>query len=429
MSLDKNFIYLLFTPFMWYKIVSLIFYGFGPSAYYFGNDFTVAFMNNYYFTSNETLHKIICIYLIIILSIDLLVMIFNSIFDLNFKKQVTNIDMKLFLYYVLACGIFFKYFIAIPLTIAGIGYPGVVNQLTRFILIGLFISYTLGFEHKFYKRMFYSIFIIELLSSFLVLSKEPLLITAIFATFIILYYNLNLKRLIINAILLIFVYSFIQPVFSILRSSESNTFGITSVAELSKAYSTVQFYYSDDFSTSIARSYQGWWTRISYVNYQAFAVESYNKGYIGDTFKKNKYILTPRFLYPEKPNMNSGSQYHTLIKNRYSGKVVNNTGPGIFFEAYWNGGFLYLFMVIFYFTILIFFISKIIVQNLIQKNFIILFLSVNAIYLGRGIDDWFSARYGTFVLYVILIYFINALVYRSLQYIVLNKDHKRLEKI
>ena len=90
MSFDKNFIYLLFTPFIWYKIVSLIFYGVGPSAYYFGNDITVTFMHNYYFTSNETLYKIINIYLIIILSIDLLMMIYNSIFDLNFKTNKQN---------------------------------------------------------------------------------------------------------------------------------------------------------------------------------------------------------------------------------------------------------------------------------------------------------------------------------------------------
>ena len=55
LSFDKNFIYLLFTPFIWYKIVSLIFYGVGPSAYYFGNDITVTYMHNYYFTSNETM--------------------------------------------------------------------------------------------------------------------------------------------------------------------------------------------------------------------------------------------------------------------------------------------------------------------------------------------------------------------------------------
>ena len=429
LSFDKNFIYLLFTPFIWYKIVSLIFYGVGPSAYYFGNDITVTYMHNYYFTSNETLHKIINIYLIIILSIDLLIMIYNSIFDLNFKKQINKIDMKLFLYYVLGLGIFFKYFLAVPLTIAGVGYPGVINQFTRFILIGLFIAYTLGFENKFYKRMFYIILSVEFLSSFLLLSKEPILITAIFATFIILYYSFNFKQLIINALLLISVYSFIQPVFSILRSADSNTFGITSVSELSEAYSTVQVFYSDNFSQSIARNYQGWWARISYVNYQAFAVDAYNKGYNGDTFENNKYILIPRLLYPEKPNMNSGTKYHHLVTNKLNLNNPNNTGPGIFFEAYWNGGFVYLFMVIFYFSTLLFFISKIIVQNLIQKNFLILFLSVNAIYLGRGIDDWFSARYGTFVLYVILIYLANVLIYSSLQYFVFNTEHNKLEKI
>ena len=206
--------------------------------------------------------------------------------------------------------------------------------------------------------MFYIILAVEFLSSFLILSKEPILITAIFATFIILYYSFNFKRLIINAILLISVYSFIQPVFSILRSADSNTFGITSVSELSEAYSTVQVFYSDNFTQSIARNYQGWWTRISYVNYQAFAVDAYNKGYNGDTFENNKYILIPRLLYPEKPNMNSGTKYHHLVTNKLNLNNPNNTGPGIFFEAYWNGGFVYLFMVIFIFRLYYFLFQK-----------------------------------------------------------------------
>ena len=274
---EKNFIYLLFTPLFWYKIVSIIFYGFGPLAYYFGNNFTLTFMHSYYFTSQQTLYKIIIIYLIIILTVDLLIIIYNSIFKLNFKNQVQKFDKKLFLYYVLALGFFIKYLIVIPLTISGVGYPGVFNQFTRFILIGLFIAYTLGIKDKFYRKMFYAILFFELLSSFITLSKEPILITIIFATFTVIYYNNNFKRLIINAVFLISIYALIQPIFSVLRSTDSNEFGITSFSELSKAYNTVQFFYSDDFTQSLFRNYQGWWTRVSYVNYQAYAVEAYGK--------------------------------------------------------------------------------------------------------------------------------------------------------
>jgi len=430
LSFDKNFIYLLFTPFIWYKIASLVFYGFGPLAYYFGNDFTVAHMHNYYFASNETIHKIINIYLLIILSIDLLIIIYNSIFDLNFKKQLSKVNMKLFLYYVLALGIFFKYFLAVPFTLAGIGYPALINQFTRFILIGLFISYSLGLENKFYKIMFYIILTVEILSSFFLLTKEPLVLTVIFGTFVILYHNFKFKQLIINLILLISLYSFIQPLFSVLRSTDSNKFGITSVAELSQAYNTLQsFYSSNNVSQSIIKNYQGWWTRVSYVNYQAFALEAYNRGDYGDTFKNFKYILIPRFLYPEKPNMNSGTKYHSLISNNFNERSPNNTGPGIFFEAYWNGGFLYLFIIIFYFSTLVFFLSKIIIQNLIQKNFLILMLSVNAIYIGRGIDGWFNARYGTYIIYIICIFLVSILIYNSLQYLVLNLKDNKLEKL
>ena len=142
-----------------------------------------------------------------------------------------------------------------------------------------------------------------------------------------------------------------------------------------------------------------------------------------------KYIIIPRLFYPDKPNMNPGSRYHSIVSNKFNEKNPNNTGPGLFFEAYWNGGLLYLFMVIFYFSVIMFSFSKIIVQNLIQKKFFIFILIVNAIYLGRGIDDWFTGRYGTFVLYVIVIYLINLLVYNSIQYLISSSRSNKFEKI
>ena len=62
-AMDKNISYILFSPLFWYKFISTLFYGIGPLAYYFGSTITIAYMQRYFFTTDETLSKIILIYI------------------------------------------------------------------------------------------------------------------------------------------------------------------------------------------------------------------------------------------------------------------------------------------------------------------------------------------------------------------------------
>ena len=132
-------------------------------------------------------------------------------------------------------------------------------------------------------------------------------------------------------------------------------------------------------------------------------------------------MFIPRFLYPDKPNLNPGQIYNSLVQNDLKERAPNSTGPGVFVEAYWNGGWLYLIVIIIYFSFLVFYFSKIIIKNLKEKNYLILMLAVNAIYIGRSIDDWFTGRYGSFVLYIVVIYIFNLIVYKSIESILMTK--------
>jgi hypothetical protein len=137
--------------------------------------------------------------------------------------------------------------------------------------------------------------------------------------------------------------------------------------------------------------------------------------YEGNTFQQFKYIFVPRILYPEKPNLNPGGAYNSLVQNSFSEKNINSTGPGLFVEAYWNGGWIYLIFTIIYFSFLLFFFSMIIIKNLKEKNYLILMLAVNAIYIGRSIDDWFVGRYGGFILNMIILYLFSVFIYKGLE--------------
>ena len=423
-SRDKNIAYILFSPLFWYKFISMLFYGIGPLSYYFGSKLTVQVMHLYYFTSDETLSKISLIYVTIIFLSDFILLILNHISPLPAKSSIKNVNKKLLLFYTLILGVFCKYFIMIPASYIGAGYPAIIIMFSRFIYISIFLSYGIGRTNNFYRILFYILVLAEIGSSFLILSKEYLYMAIIFAAFTIFFYNRNFKKMfavgLVSAALYVLL---IQNLFSLLRSSgEDNSFGIKSGAELTEAVDTARAIGEGaTIGGGEVQSYQAWWTRLSYVNYQAYAIESYEMGIPGKTFENLKYILVPRFIYPDKPNLNPGQIYNSLIQNSFNEKAPNSTGPGLFVEAYWNGGWLYLVLTIIYFTFLIFYFSKIIIKNLIEKNYLIMTLAVNALYLGRGIDDWFTGRYGAFIIFIVIVYIFNVMVYKSIVAILMAK--------
>ena len=415
---DKNIPYILFSPLFWYKFISTLFFGIGPLVYYFGSPITIAYMNRYFFTTDETLSQIALIYITVICLTDFIFLILNHLSPLPDQLSIKQTNKKLLLFYTLTIGLFFKYVIIFPSVQLGINAPGIAHVLSTFIYAGIFLLYSIGQKNNTYKILFYILVIIEMGSSFLVLSKEYLYMSIMFASFVVFFYNKNLKNIaligLVSAILYIVV---IQNLFLILRSTGEGNFGITSSQELENALGTAKTMRDTVLmeGDSSMGAFQSWWDRLSYVKYQGYAVEAYNMGYPGETFKNFKYIVVPRFLYPEKPNLNPGAAYNSLVQNSFSERAPNSTGPGIFIEAYWNGGWIYVVFTIIYFSFLLFYSSKIIIKNLKKENYIILMFAVNAIYIGRSIDTWFVAGYGGFILNMIIIYLFSVFVYKGLE--------------
>tara|TARA_B110000438_G_scaffold297932_1_gene345170 strand:- start:3440 stop:4897 length:1458 start_codon:yes stop_codon:yes gene_type:complete len=422
---DKNIAYILFSPLFWYKFISTLFYGIGPLAYYFGSSITIEVMNLYFFITDQTLSKIVLIYIAVICLTDFIFLILNHSFPIPKKISPKTINKKLLLFYALGVGLFSKYLVIFPSTYLGINAPGIFHVLTTFIYVGIFLLYSIGQQNNSYKMFFYLLVFFEMVSSFLVLSKEYLYMSIIFASFVVFFHNKNIKSILITgAIAGILYVSVIQNLFILLRNAEEGSYGITSTTELESAFDTAKTLRN---SGQDAVNFQAWWDRLSYVKYQGYAVEAYDMEYEGNTFQQFKYIFIPRILYPEKPNLNPGGAYNSLVQNSFSEKNINSTGPGLFVEAYWNGGWTYLTFTIIYFSFLLFFFSKIVIKNLKEKNYLILMLAVNAIYIGRSIDDWFVGRYGGFILNMIILYLFSVFIYKGLESI-LNTSNMELNE-
>jgi hypothetical protein len=80
-----------------------------------------------------------------------------------------------------------------------------------------------------------------------------------------------------------------------------------------------------------------WWSRLSQVPAQTFAMEAHDAGQAGNTFAVALATPIPRVIWPDKPVVNYGAEFTTLVKGDASS---GNSGPGFFAEAYWNLGWL-----------------------------------------------------------------------------------------
>lgn len=151
------------------------------------------------------------------------------------------------------------------------------------------------------------------------------------------------------------------------------------------------------------RSDFNWWSRISYVNSQAAAINFYNNEDGGDDFYKILWVFVPRFLAPNKPIITStGSDFYHKITGNYG----SSTGQGIFANGYYNLGY---FGVIFNAIVCGFIIgrtsalSRFIMESRSYILFPIIFLGILIAY---RIDGTMIADYlGTFsiIIYVLML--------------------------
>jgi len=155
----------------------------------------------------------------------------------------------------------------------------------------------------------------------------------------------------------------------------------------------------------------GWWLRLNYVPPEAFAMREYDRGNPGDTFLLAIYSFVPRSLFPDKPIMTPGAKFNYLAL----GSDSSLSAPGIFAEAYWNGGWILVGCTAFYVGALLAWFTAGTIQNSGRFDFVWLPCMFQSLLLGFRIDGWFSATYAASVVLVFIYYTIARLVLRLVE--------------
>jgi hypothetical protein len=155
-----------------------------------------------------------------------------------------------------------------------------------------------------------------------------------------------------------------------------------------------------DQVSEIMPGVQGWWIRFAYANAQSFAMQEHDRGEPGSTIGLILYAFVPRLLYPEKPIMTSGRDFTALV----AGSDSYSTAPGIFGEAYWNGGWPMVIAAGIYVGFVFAVFGAFSMRRIASGQYVYAPVVMAGIVMGFRPDDWFVPTYVGALVEVIVLY-------------------------
>jgi hypothetical protein len=207
----------------------------------------------------------------------------------------------------------------------------------------------------------------------------------------------NIRWFLMTGTAVLLLYGLVlTPLVTVLRAT-INVRGIQDTIQAqqaTEAVGSIRETYAD-----LSPNVQSWWSRLTYSNVQAFAMERYQAGLPGATFDLIAWAPVPRILYPDKPEMTPGFDFTAEI---YGRKLQTSTGLGVFGEAYWNGGWPFVWLTGIYMGIVFAFVGNWSTRTVATGKWYFAPALLNAVMIGLGITDWMAATYVGGVLYLLL---------------------------
>jgi hypothetical protein len=302
----------------------------------------------------------------------------------------------------LAVGGTAKYLFTLPYALGLLSWtlPGAIQHLS--FLLGGAIILLFALVHRGQARFRWILYLLiasELVTGLMTFSKLDVLRTVI--TVVLGWYlgRPRLRVLVMSAVGIALLYAvFLSPFVSFARVAVG-VLGTDNPQELGRSLQEYKDVGKDQVA-EIMPGVQGWWTRFAYANAQSFAMQEHDHGEPGSTIGLILYAFVPRLLYPEKPIMNSGQDFTALV----TGSDSYSTAPGIFGEAYWNGGWPTLIAVGIYVGLVFAIFGSFSTRKIAAGQYVYAPVILAGIVMGFRPDDWFVPTYVGSLLEVFVIY-------------------------
>ena len=335
----------VWSPLPWFLAVYALYYGFGPLSYLYGSEESVALMDAYYPVGAEDLLRTNMLNSVALLCVSGGVLLWQAAAASGPGRESSALQdseryARHIVWVFLAIGLPVKYALSLPslLGLHDFVVPGSIAFLAK--LVGLALLVLVGYYGRLprpYRVLTHVVFVSELLTAAMTFSKLEILTVVLM---IVLGFYLRYSRMrtiVMGAIAICSIYAVLVP-FVLFARAAYDPRGVSSMADLAASAGEYRGLDEHDLDTLLAGA-QIWWTRLSYSNAQAFAIQSFDSGAAGDSLAMAVYAFIPRALYPNKPVISIGDKFTELVTGRES---TTSTSAGIFGEAYWNGGWMLL---------------------------------------------------------------------------------------
>jgi hypothetical protein len=386
---------MIWSPIPWFFFACSAYYGLGPLIYYYGNAASMIHANRFYRVDDLGLLRI---NLLDTAGVGLVIIGFLVGWTFVSDKcprqiaRASTKSLRLTVLVFLSLGLPVEYLLYIPYTFGWTNFTlaGSVGQLSNFTgvaIIPLMVLVHRG--EKKWRLLLYALIASELFFSFIAFSKLSLILTMIKITLGIYVCAGRLKVLVYGMAVVLAVYIVIGPVIPFARDQIGNTLrpGIAERTDI-----VLSYFSSDTTGKAKADSdSEGWWIRLNFSPTQNFVLDQFDRGRPGESLMPLFYILIPRLLWPEKPNISLlGTELTYLI----NGTSFSSNSPGFFgAEAYWNGGYLMFIIVCLYVGGLFAGLTSYALQKISREEFLFLPVVFAGIKIGTYPDDWFVAGY------------------------------------
>ena len=387
--------HLAWSPLPWFLGVCAVYYGFGPLLYHFGTPESVWYADQFYPVGEEDLlrtNMLNAAGITLVLFGYQVSMAFIPKWKAAYSTTTLNvIEMKRLLFGLLLIGIPVKYLLAVPYRLGLSSYvlPGSIQYLSIFTSLSIIVLFVIIHNGaNSYRIPLYLLITAELVASLMSLSKLEVVVVLIM---ILLGIYLCRPRIIVfiagGALIGLIYIVFLSPFVTYARFAVRLE-GMRSQGELS---TSILEYAKEGRLDALDQlpNVQGWWSRLNYANAQAFAMNSYDSGNPGNTYSLIPFTVVPRVLYPEKPIMTRGPEFNELV----TGSDHSASAPGLFGDAYWNGGWLYVILSCLYAGLVYAIFTDISIRHIREWKLTYLPVVFIGIMMGIRPDEFFASSF------------------------------------
>ena len=374
----------LLSPLSYVLLVTIAFHGVGVLYYTYGSEASLAWSNNIYPVTSESLTKVDLVSSVGLAAVWLaasVVLGVRSGMRRNAIPPVVPADWLARFYFVVGFGAW--YLLVIPYTLGWTPFtlPGVGMLLVNLAYASVFLMSVL--RQRTQGRQFRLLLPIGvfagIFAGLLTTSKTYAILTLLFYFLGRFHGRRDIRKLLTGMLTLLILYVVLAPFVLFVRDQ------LVRQPERVAASIWVDYFESQG-EASTNTGVQWAFLRLSYVGPEAYCVDQYDSGVRTKSLSSGFVdVLVPRLIFPDKPVRNLGRDF----SEEYNSNPNNSISPGIFAEAYWGGGWIALIGIGLLAGLALGFAHRFIGRALMEEDWLVLPLVVG-LFLGLGLINGFA---------------------------------------